>query len=46
MFDRKSGKFRHYRHDARDPASLSHDEVHFLLEDSKGTLWVGTMPMA
>src|SRR3546814_7878059 len=28
--------------DPADPNTLSHDEIHYLLEDSKGTVWVGT----
>jgi signal transduction histidine kinase/ligand-binding sensor domain-containing protein len=31
-----------YRHDARNPRSLSNDQVHQLLIDRSGTLWVGT----
>jgi ligand-binding sensor domain-containing protein/DNA-binding CsgD family transcriptional regulator len=34
--------FRHYFHDPRDDASLSHDQVFALQEDGNGTLWVGT----
>ena len=31
-----------FRHDPADPTSLSNNAVHVLLEDSRGTLWVGT----
>ncbi len=36
------GPFRRYRHDPRDPGSLSSDEVLSILEDHAGTLWIGT----
>ena len=35
-------RFRHYRHDPRDPGSLSHDEVWALAESASGDLWVAT----
>jgi diguanylate cyclase (GGDEF)-like protein len=31
-----------YRHDPREPRSLSHDRVRALLEDAAGRLWVGS----
>ena len=34
--------FVHYRHQDNDSGSLSNDKVHFLKEDSRGRLWVGT----
>ncbi|MFQ5526970.1 MAG: two-component regulator propeller domain-containing protein [Thermoanaerobaculia bacterium] len=34
--------FRHYRHEATDPYSLSHDTVISIFEDRGGVLWVGT----
>jgi signal transduction histidine kinase/ligand-binding sensor domain-containing protein len=34
--------FTHYRHIAEDPCSLGDDHVWSILEDSAGTLWVGT----
>jgi len=40
--DRRSGKFKVYRHDPDDPHSLSHNTVAKLFVDSMGTLWVGT----
>jgi ligand-binding sensor domain-containing protein len=30
------------RHDRGDPASISSDEVHSLLDDHAGHLWIGT----
>ena len=41
-FDRRTGKFKTYRHDPADPYSLSNDVVMRLLVDHKGTLWAGT----
>ena len=35
-------RFRTYRHDPADPASLSHDRVRAILEDGAGRLWIGT----
>jgi ligand-binding sensor domain-containing protein len=39
---RGGGGFVRYRHDDRDPRSISHDIVMALHEDRKGRLWVGT----
>jgi ligand-binding sensor domain-containing protein len=36
------GKWRYFRHDAHDPASLSNDVVTRLLIDHQGTLWAVT----
>jgi len=41
-FDKSSGKFVHYKHDAGNPNSLSDNNVFCVFEDSKKTLWVGT----
>jgi len=41
-FDPATGRFRHYRHDQRNPDSLSHKRVHFLYEDAQRRLWIGT----
>lgn len=41
-FDPKTGRFRSYRHVASEPRSLSSDEVHRMLVDHAGVLWVGT----
>ncbi len=40
--DRVSGKFAVYKHDVKDPATLSHDRVSALAEDRAGNLWIGT----
>lgn len=34
--------FEVFKHDAKDPASLSHNEIKCIAEDRKGLLWVGT----
>jgi PAS domain S-box-containing protein len=41
-FDRRSGTFRHYRHDPADPRSLADDAVMSLHVGRDGVLWVGT----
>lgn len=40
--DRRTQKIQVYRHNPRDPRSLSHDVVTGLTIDRHGTLWVGT----
>lgn len=42
-FDTKSGRFTHYRHDPKNPNSISSDIVGPVYEDKHGTLWVGTL---
>ncbi len=42
LFDRETGRFHAFRHDARDPASLPGDAVYALALDRDGRLWVGT----
>ncbi|HLT45799.1 MAG TPA: two-component regulator propeller domain-containing protein [Rubricoccaceae bacterium] len=39
--DPRTGRFRHYRHDPRDPASIPPGKVDALAVDSSGTVWVG-----
>jgi signal transduction histidine kinase/streptogramin lyase len=39
--DERSGRFKHYRHQANDSNSLASDDVLALLEDRGGNLWVG-----
>ncbi len=44
-FDPKTGSFRRYRHDPRDPGSLSHDAIRAILPDPRDPsrfLWIGT----
>lgn len=41
-FDRRTGKFRTYRHNPADPYSLSNDIVMRLFVDHSGTLWAAT----
>ncbi len=40
--DPVAGGLRRYRHDFRDPRSLSHDRVNAVLEDDSGAVWAGT----
>ncbi len=39
-FDPKTGQFKHYLHDANDPASLSNNATAEVLRDHRGRLWV------
>ena len=41
-YDPQTGHHESYRHNPGDPNSLSNDEVHRLLVDHAGRLWVGT----
>lgn len=41
-FDRSSGRFTSYRHDPKDPQSLSSDVVVSLCLDHEDKLWIGT----
>ena len=43
MFDPSTNVFKHFRHHANDPGSISHDTVDAILEDHLGNLWVGTV---
>ncbi|MDO1450826.1 two-component regulator propeller domain-containing protein [Rhodocytophaga aerolata] len=38
----KSGIFTRYLHNLHDPSSLAHNQVRAILEDSRGTFWIGT----
>ena len=40
--DTRGAQFVHYRHDPKDPSSLTDDQVWAIFEDQEGTLWVGT----
>ncbi|MEP6795018.1 MAG: two-component regulator propeller domain-containing protein, partial [Saprospiraceae bacterium] len=42
-FDRKNGTFTRYVHDPNNQNSLINNKVRAIFEDSKGTLWIGTM---
>jgi len=41
-FDRASGKFTRYFHDANDSNSITNNKVRAIYEDIKGNLWVGS----
>lgn len=41
-FDPRTGRFTQYRHDQRNPNSLSNDFVWSIYEDENGVLWAGT----
>jgi len=44
-FDPKTGAFRHYRHDPRQPTSLSHDAIRWIQPDPRDpnrVLWIAT----
>ena len=40
--DPQTGRVKHFRHDPKDAASLSHNTVICIYEDSKGNLWLST----
>ena len=42
-FDRTSGTFTRYMHDTKNKNSLVNNKVRSIFEDSRGTLWVGTL---
>ena len=41
-FDPKTQRSRAYRHNSRDPQSLSNNKVNSIREDRRGRLWIGT----
>lgn len=41
-YDDRSGTFRHWGHDANDPASLASDKAWSMAHTADGTIWVGT----
>src|SRR6185437_9796514 len=42
VYDQASGRFRHWEHDAKDPHSLSNNEVWSIAQTPDGQLWVAT----
>jgi len=40
--DPVTGAAMHYDHDPQDPGSLSSSEIHAIMEDRTGRLWIGT----
>ena len=40
-FDERTGRFKRYRHDRRDPRSLISDNVYTIYGDRSGQMWVG-----
>ncbi len=42
LMDTKTGKVKHYKYDASDPASLGNNIVDVLYKDKEGKLWVGS----
>ncbi len=42
-FNRETETFTHYMNDPNNPQSLGGNDIRSLLEDSKGTIWVGTL---
>ena len=43
LFDPESGRFTNYIHDPEDANSIGLGRVQIIREDSKGSLWIGTM---
>jgi signal transduction histidine kinase/ligand-binding sensor domain-containing protein/CheY-like chemotaxis protein len=41
-WERKANRFTRYRHDPKNPGSISDNDVYCLHIDGSGTLWVGT----
>ncbi len=41
-YDRKTGQTRRFLHNPLEPASLSHNDIFGIIEDSKGYIWVCT----
>lgn len=41
-YDERSNTFRHWGHDANDPASLASDKAWSLAQTADGSLWIGT----
>ncbi|MBK9735970.1 MAG: hypothetical protein IPO92_13830 [Saprospiraceae bacterium] len=41
-YNPNTGKFKHYRHDAKDASTLSTDNLLFMGKDEKDNLWIGS----
>lgn len=41
-FDPKTERFTHYKHNEKDPSSISNGIITCLLQDQEGVLWIGT----
>ena len=41
-YEERTGAFRHWGHDAADPASLSSDKAWSLVQTGDGAIWIGT----
>ena len=42
-FDREKETFRHFKHDHKNPQSISSNEIQSLYADKSGALWIGTI---
>ncbi|UCF64439.1 MAG: hypothetical protein JSW33_01020 [bacterium] len=42
LFERKTGTFKHFKHDPKDKNSLCSNTISSLLIDQTGTLWIGS----
>ncbi len=42
IMDKKTGKFRIYRHNINDKKGLTSDAIYALCKDRKGNIWIGT----
>lgn len=43
LLDKKTNKFRHFRHDENNSSSISADNISSLHQDAKGRIWVGAV---
>ncbi len=41
-FDPSKGKYRIFKHNAKDNSSISDDRIYAITEDSKGIIWIGS----
>src|ERR1044072_2381671 len=42
MYDPDTGHFVHYRYDDNNPSGINNNQVHSIIDDNKGNLWIGT----